>query len=76
MRRLWLVIFAVVFILFAVVDFLLFRTEAESWWQKIPCFFAIFGLIFCILIVIVSKFIGHLWLQRKEDYYDRNANDD
>lgn len=79
MKRLCLVVFAVVFILFAIGDFLLFKGEAESWWENIPGFFALFGLTFCVVIVLASKFLGHFWLQRKEDYYNsnhRNEGDD
>lgn len=39
-------------------------------WDKIPGFNAVFGLISCVLIVVVSKFLGKVWLQKKEDYYD------
>ena len=37
---------------------------------------AVFGFVACVIIVIVSKFLGHRWLQRREDYYDRSDNDD
>ncbi len=76
MKRPWLIIFAVVFILFIGSDLLLFMGKADSWWQQVPGFFALFGLVFCLVIVIVSKLLGHFWLQRKEDYYDRNDSDD
>jgi hypothetical protein len=38
----------------------------EGW----PAWGAGYGLVSCILIVVVSKFLGHRWLMRKEDYYD------
>ena len=38
--------------------------------------FAIFGFVGCVAIVVVSKLIGHYWLQRKEDYYDRKEDDE
>ncbi|MDQ7838237.1 MAG: hypothetical protein RDU59_07075 [Thermodesulfobacteriota bacterium] len=40
------------------------------WWQKIPVFDAVFGFIGCIVIIVVSKALGHGWLQKKEGYYD------
>ncbi len=41
-------------------------------WSNILGFFALFGLIGCVAIILISKWLGHHWLQRKEDYYDRN----
>jgi hypothetical protein len=40
------------------------------WWEHIPAFDAAFGFIGCIAIVLVSKALGHHWLQKDEDYYD------
>ena len=39
-------------------------------WQTIPVYDALMGFIGCVIIVIVSKAIGHNWLQKEEDYYD------
>ncbi len=44
-------------------------------WSNILGFFALFGLIGCVAIIMISKWLGHHWLQRKEDYYDRNDGD-
>ena len=38
----------------------------ESW----PAFGSIYGLISCVAIIVVSKFLGKFWLMRREDYYD------
>jgi uncharacterized membrane protein len=38
----------------------------EGW----PAFGSLYGLISCVLIIVVSKFIGKRLLMRKEDYYD------
>ena len=75
MKRFWFLIFGVVLAFSVLGDWLFVRDHAASWWQQISGFFAIFGLIFCIVIVIASKFLGHLWLQRKEDYYDGDDSD-
>ena len=37
---------------------------------EFPIFHAIYGFIACVLIILVSKFIGHIWLMTEEDYYD------
>jgi len=38
----------------------------ESW----PAFGSIYGLVSCVAIIVVSKFLGKVWLMRREDYYD------
>ena len=39
-------------------------------WERIPGFDAVFGFVGCLIIIIASKWIGHTWLQKNEDYYD------
>lgn len=36
------------------------------WWHRVPGFQAVYGLLGCVLIVIVSKALGKFWLQRPE----------
>ena len=38
----------------------------ESW----PAFGSLYGLISCVAIIVVSKFLGKVWLMRREDHYD------
>lgn len=38
--------------------------------RSIPGFYAAYGLFSCIVIVVVSKWIGKHALQRDEGYYD------
>jgi hypothetical protein len=38
-------------------------------WHAMPLFDLIFGFIGCAVIIWVSKWLGHTWLQRKETYY-------
>ena len=38
--------------------------------EKLPGFGSLYGLISCVLIIVVSKLLGRLWLMRPEDYYD------
>ena len=38
----------------------------ESW----PAFGSMYGLVSCVAIIVVSKFLGKVWLMRREDYYD------
>jgi hypothetical protein len=75
-KRLWL-IFAIALVVSLGLDLLIGgQKHGEYFWVHIPGFFAVFGFISCVVIIVVSKYIGHHWLQRKEDYYDRSDRDD
>ncbi len=39
-------------------------------WEEIPVFEAVFGFFGCLIIILISKALGHLFLQKREDYYD------
>ena len=53
-----------------VIDFFLPRHHSHFFWDDIPGFSAIYGLVSFILIVAVSKTLGHFLLGRSEDYYN------
>ena len=42
----------------------------DYWWNRIPAFNILYGFAGCVLIMLFSKALGKLFLQRKEDYYD------
>ena len=45
--------------------------EIHFFWERLPVFSAVYGFIGCIVIILGSKAIGHLWLQKEEDYYEK-----
>ena len=51
-------------------DFLAYREHVAFIWDKIPGWSAAYGFVSCVLLIIVSKFLGHEWLYKEEDYYD------
>ncbi len=57
--------------LLVLVDFIIPRPEIHFLGDKIPAFWSLFGFIACILIIIVSKFVGHHGIMQDEDYYDK-----
>lgn len=74
MKRLWfvgVVLFATPIVL---LD-LIYRHHApvESWWHGTPAFDLVYGFIGCVGIILISKWIGHVWLQRGENYYQDNT---
>ncbi len=49
----------------------LFHTHPPHFWfESIPAWGSLYGLASCVAIIVVSKFLGKVWLMRGEDYYD------
>ena len=62
----WLVLAALV-----VWDALFVSKEhVHTFVERIPGFWAAFGFVACVVIIIVSKWFGHLGIMTREDYYD------
>ncbi len=69
-KRRWQ-LFIVVLALIAGADFLVPRAHVEFFWDAIPGWAAMFGFVSCVLIIVVSKFLGHQGgLMKGEDYYE------
>jgi len=52
-------------------DFFVHREHAMYIWDKIPGWGAVYGFVSCVLIILVSKFIGHqCGIMQDEDYYN------
>ena len=45
------------------------ESHGSYWWTGSPGFDLLYGFIGCVVIVLFSKVIGSVWLQRSEDYY-------
>ena len=56
--------------LVVLVDFLIPHEAGHFFWEEIVGFGAVYGFISCVLIIVVSKALGHLWLMKRENYYD------
>jgi hypothetical protein len=42
------------------------HTRLERW----PAFWSVFGFLGCALLIVASKWFGHLGIMKDEDYYD------
>ncbi|MBT9161180.1 MAG: hypothetical protein AAGB97_01170 [Dehalococcoidia bacterium] len=58
-------------LLFALMDLLVPR-KPYFWFDGLPGFYAIFGVVMCILTIIICKALGYSWLMVREDYYDND----
>jgi hypothetical protein len=64
-------LFYLVLVLIVVADFLVPREHVEYPWERLPGWSAVYGFVSCVLLIFVSKFLGHQGgLMRREDYYD------
>ena len=61
----------VVLVLLDAVPAIVDKEDAHTAAEHIPAFWAAFGLLGCLLLVILSKLFGHLVVSTREDYYDR-----
>ena len=55
-------------ILLVMLDFILHRHTIHAW-EHVPVFYALFGFIACVAIVVTAAQLRKV-LKRKEDYYD------
>jgi hypothetical protein len=46
------------------------KEHAHTWVEHLPGFWTVFGLVGCILLILLSKGFGHLGIMTREDYYD------
>ena len=57
-------------ILIFLIDFRIPRYEIHFIGDEIPGFWSIFGFVACILIILISKWIGRLGIMQDENYYN------
>lgn len=54
-----------------IADFFVHRAHPIYIWDRIPGWGAFYGFVSCVVIIIVSKFLGHQGgIMQSEDYYD------
>jgi drug/metabolite transporter (DMT)-like permease len=52
------------------IPWLVDKEHAHTKAEHFPGFWAVFGFVGCVLIILVSKWFGHAGIMRSEDYYD------
>ena len=60
-------------VLLVVIDaipLLVDKHHAHTSAEKFPLFWAVFGFVACVLIIVGSKAFGHAGIMKREDYYD------
>ncbi len=46
------------------------KEHAHTAIERIPGFWAVFGFVACVFIILASKAFGHQGIMKREDYYD------
>jgi hypothetical protein len=69
-KRAGLASLVIIFLLEILVVNVLHLGHPHFRFEEFPGFGSLYGLISCVLIIVVSKLLGKLWLMRPEDYYD------
>ena len=59
-----------VLVMLVVADLFVPREHPHFIGDFIPGFWAVFGFVSCVLIIVVSKWLGKKFLFRPEDYYE------
>lgn len=72
MKRVWIT--TAIFVGVSATLDIAFRDYAHSefWWHTVPAFDLVYGFWGCGAIVVFSKWLGHKFLMRSEDYYERD----
>ena len=60
--------FYTICILLIVADFIIHRHIGLPW-EKMPAFYAIYGFVACVVLVVIAKKMRKI-IMRKENYYD------
>jgi hypothetical protein len=61
----------VLILLFAVDVLFIGKEHAHTWAERrVPGFWSIFGFFACAVIILLSKWYGHLGIMTRENYYD------
>jgi hypothetical protein len=46
------------------------KEHAHTAVEHLPGFWAVFGFVGCVVLIVGSKWFGHLGIMTREDYYD------
>lgn len=65
----WIVL-GVLAVISLIVEFTMLADYDSHWWNQIPGFYILWGFIGCAAVILVSKWLGKLFILSDEDYYN------
>jgi len=63
-------LFFAILIVVPLLDFGVERPKVHFLGDTLPVFWSLFGLAVCLIMIVVCKWLAHVWLERDEAYYD------
>ena len=70
------VCFGVLALLILVDALFVSKEHAHTAPEHFPAFWSVFGFVGCVLIILLSKWYGHLGIMTREDYYEQGSSKD
>ena len=67
-KKIMAVLFFVLLALLLFIDFFTYKSSYFGW-DGLPTFYAIYGFVGCVLLVVIAKNMRR-FIKREEDYYD------
>lgn len=67
--KLLFVSFYLSLLILLVIDFFIYK-HPHFPWEKWPGFYATYGFVACVVLVVAAKYILRPLVKRREDYYD------
>lgn len=61
--------FFAILLLLLVIDFFIHKHPSFAW-EEWPQFYAVYGFVACVALVLVAKYILRPLVKRREDYYE------
>jgi dolichyl-phosphate-mannose--protein O-mannosyl transferase len=65
----WL--FFALLVIIPLCDLFVEQHEVHFIGNRIYFFWSLFGLVICLGMIVIWKWMAHSWLERDEDYYDK-----
>ncbi|MDK2822322.1 MAG: hypothetical protein PWQ67_2258 [Clostridia bacterium] len=64
-----LTICGIITVVFILLDLFFVHHHVKYWWHGFIGFDTIYGFIGCVAIIVISKKLGKLFIQRDEEFY-------
>jgi hypothetical protein len=70
LKRVFYALLGVLALAEIIAPLFLYHDHAHFAFEDWVAFGSLYGFISCVLIIVISKLLGKLWLMRSESYYD------
>lgn len=64
------IILGVLAVISLIAEFTMLADYDSHWWNQIPGFYILWGIIGCAAVIFISKWVGKFFILSDEDYYD------